>query len=144
MEADLLQIAKDAQVVYPIPDLLTLKANIPLTKARVAYQTDNFQESLAQSKNALLIKPEFAPAYWAIGISYGRLGQWDLTITNLQEAIKIDKGYGDAEDSLKWTKQGQKAAKKGEAPKAQRPLWNWRLDPPLCIERLPNIWDCQN
>jgi tetratricopeptide (TPR) repeat protein len=144
MEADLLQIAKDAQVVYPVQDILTLKANIPLTKARLAYQADNFQESIAQSKNALFIKSEFAPAYWAIGISYGRLGQWDLAITNLQEAINIDNGYGDAKDALKWAKQGQKAAGKGESPKAQSPLWNWTLEPQLCIERQPNMWDCQN
>jgi tetratricopeptide (TPR) repeat protein len=144
MDADILQIAKGAQVVYPVQDILTLKANIPLTKARLAYQSGNFQESIAQSKNALLIKPDFAPADWAIGISYGRLGQWDLAIANIQKAITIDKSYGDAKDSLKWARQGKKAAKKGEYPMAQSPQWNWTLEPPLCIERQPNIWDCQN
>jgi hypothetical protein len=40
-------------------------------------------------------------------------GQWDLAITNLEIALKIDKDYGDAKDSLKWAKDGQKAAKTG-------------------------------
>jgi len=124
MEADLLQIAKDAQANHPVPDVLTLKAYVPLNKARLAYQAGQFEESIAQAKNAFLIKPKFAPAYWAIGISYGRLGQWDLAITNLEAALKIDKGYGDAKDALKWAKDSQKAAKTGGRIKAQSPEWN--------------------
>jgi len=124
MEPETLQIAKDAQVVYAVPDVLTLKASIPLNKARLAYRAGQYQESINQAKNALLVKPNFAPAYWAIGICYGRSGQWDLAITNLETAIKIDKDYGDAKDALKWAKEGQKAAKDGKSPKAQDPQWN--------------------
>jgi hypothetical protein len=43
MEPDLLQIAKDAQVDYPVTDVLMLKAIIPLTKASVAYQLVNIR-----------------------------------------------------------------------------------------------------
>jgi hypothetical protein len=124
MEAETLQIAKDAQANQPVPDIPTLKAYVPLNKARLAYQAGRFQESINQAKNAILVKPDFAPAYWAIGISNGRLGQWDLAITNLQEAINIDKVYDDAKDSLKWAKEGQKATKSGGSPKAQDPPWN--------------------
>jgi tetratricopeptide (TPR) repeat protein len=124
MEPDLLQLAKDAQANRPVPDVLTLKAYIPLNKARLAYQAGQYQESIAQAKNALLVKPDFAPAYWAIGISYGMSGQWDLAITNLEAALKIDKDYGDTKDALKWAKEGQSAAKKGKSPKAQSPQWD--------------------
>jgi tetratricopeptide (TPR) repeat protein len=124
MEAGLLQIAKEAQVRGPVSDLFTLKANVPLTNARIAYQDGQYQESVAQAKNALLVKPDFAPAYWALGISYGMSGQWNLAITNLEAALKIDKNYGDAKDALKWAQQGQKAAKDGKSPKAQNPQWN--------------------
>jgi tetratricopeptide (TPR) repeat protein len=124
MEADLLQIAGGAQVSSPIPDLVTLKANVPLNKARTAYEASRYQESITQAKNALLIKPDLAPAYWAIGISYGMLGQWDLAVTNLETALKIDKDYGDAKSALKWAEGGQKAAKEGKSPKAQSPQWN--------------------
>lgn len=124
MEAGLLQIAKDAQASGPVPDLVTLKASVPLAKARFAYQAGRFQESLTESKNALLIKPDLAYAYWGIGVSYGGLGQWDLAITNFETALKIDKNYGQAKDSLKWAKEGQKAAKNGKSPKAQSPQWN--------------------
>jgi tetratricopeptide (TPR) repeat protein len=124
MEAGLLAIAKDAQVKKPVPDLQTLKDYALLGKARVAYQAGQYQESITQAKNALPVKPDFAPAYWAIGISYGRLGQWDLAITNLETALKIDKDYGDAKDALKWAKEGQKAAKTGGRIKEQNPQWN--------------------
>jgi len=124
MEPDLLQISKDAQVGTPVPDLQTLKANVPLAKAKLAYQAAQYQDSITQSKNALVIKSDFAPAYWGIGISYGKLGQWDLAISNLESALKINKGYSDAKISLKWAKAAQKAAKKGATPKEQPPVWN--------------------
>ncbi|MGO9318376.1 MAG: DUF1566 domain-containing protein [Terracidiphilus sp.] len=124
MEAEILQIARDAQANRPVPDLLTLKAYIPLAKARLKYRTRRYRESIKQARNALLIKPDFAPAFWAIGISYGRLGQWNLAITNLETALKIDKGFDDAKDSLKWAKKGQKAAKSGDILSAQSPQWN--------------------
>jgi tetratricopeptide (TPR) repeat protein len=124
MEAELLQIAKEAQVRGPVWDLVTLKANVPLNKPRVAFQAGQFQESITQAKNSLLIKPDLAPAYWGIGISYGRLGQWDLAITNLEAALKIEDNYGNAKESLKWAKEGQKSAKDGKGPKAQSPEWN--------------------
>jgi tetratricopeptide (TPR) repeat protein len=124
MEPDLLQIAKDAQPNRPVPDVLTLKAYIPLNKARQSYQAGQYQESINQAKNALLVKPDFVPAYWAIGISYGRSGQWDLAITNLETALKIDKDYGDAKDALKWATESQKAAKSGGRIKALDPQWN--------------------
>ena len=123
MEADLLQTAKDAQVNVRVPDLVTLNAYVLLNKAKVAYGAGQYQESLAQAQNALQMKPGLAPAYWGIGISYGMLGQWDLAVTNLETALKIDKRYEDAKNSLKWAKQGQQAAKKNKAPKAKSPQW---------------------
>jgi tetratricopeptide (TPR) repeat protein len=124
MEADLLQTAKDAQVNVPVPDLVTLNAYVLLNKARVAYGAGQYQESLAQAQNALQMKLGLAPAYWGIGISYGMLGQWDPAVTNLETALKIDKKYEDAKNSLKWAKEGQQAAKKNKGPKAQSPQWN--------------------
>lgn len=124
MEADLLQIAKDAQVSHPVSDLQTLKDYAALSKARVAYQAGHFQDSIAEAKNAILVEPGFVPAYWAIGISYGRIGQWDLAIANLNTALKIDKDDKDAKKALKWAKEGQKAAKSGNPPKLQAPIWN--------------------
>jgi tetratricopeptide (TPR) repeat protein len=138
MEADLLQLAKDAQVARPVPDILTLKAHVPLTQARLAYQTGNYQESLVQSKNALQIKSDFVQAYWGLGISYGRLGQWDLSITNLQTALSLDKSFEDAKAALKWAKDTQKAAKTGKHVKEPVPQWNWSATPASCSARWIN------
>jgi hypothetical protein len=124
METDLRQIAKDAQVNNPVADLLTLKANVPLNKARLAFQAGQYQDAIAQAQSALTMKPDFAAAYWGIGISYGMLGQWDQAISNLEAALKIDNDYGDAKDSLKWAKDGQKAAKDDKTAKDQPPVWN--------------------
>lgn len=122
----------------PVQDLLSLKASIPLTKARLAYQAGQYQESIAEAQNAVLIKPDFATAYWAIGISYGMLGQSNLAITNLKTALKIDKNYGDAKSALKWALDSQKAANKGKNSKLQDPQWDWTLEPSLCYEQSVN------
>jgi tetratricopeptide (TPR) repeat protein len=123
IDANILQFAQDARVSHPIPDLLTLKANVPLNMARLSFQAGRYQDAIAQSQGALAIKPDFADAYWGIGISYGMLGQWDQAISNLDSALKIDKGDGDAKDSLQWAKDNQKAAKHDKTAKDKPPIW---------------------
>jgi hypothetical protein len=123
IDTDLLQIARDAQVSLPVPDLLTLKATVPLNKAHQAFQARDYQAAIVQAQSALAIKPDVAPAYWGIGISYGSLGQWDQAISNLESALKIDKNYDDAKTALKWAKDNQKAAKQGKATKDKPPSW---------------------
>ena len=123
LEADLLHIAKDAQVNHPVPDVQTLKNIVPLNKARLAFQAGQYQESVAQAQSALTLKADPATAYWGMGISYGMLGQWEQAISNLESALKIDKNYGDAKDSLKWARDCQKAAKNGKSAKDKPPVW---------------------
>jgi tetratricopeptide (TPR) repeat protein len=124
MEPNLLQTAKAAEVDHPVPDIQTLQTFIPLNKARLAYQAGNYQQSIAQAQLALSLKADPATDYWGIGISYGRLGQWNQAIANLQSALAIDKNFAAAETALKWAKDGQKAAKKGKLPKEPNPTWN--------------------
>jgi hypothetical protein len=124
MEPDLLAIAKAAEVNHPVPDLKTLQSFIPLNKARLAYQAGSYQESITQAQVAVSLKADPATANWGIGISYGRLGQWDQAIANLQSALAIDKNFGQAVTALKWAKAGQKAAKKRKLPKEPSPTWN--------------------
>jgi hypothetical protein len=123
MEPDLLQIAKAAEVDHPVPDIQTLQTFIPLNKARLAYQAGNYQESIAQAQIAISLKADPAVAYWGIGISYGRLGQWDQAIANLQTALSIDKTAYEVQTALKWARDGLKAAKKGKQPKEPSPTW---------------------
>jgi hypothetical protein len=123
MEPDLLAIAKQAAVDHPVPDVQTLQTFIPLNKARLAYQAGNYQKSIAQARVALSLKVDPARANWGIGISYGRLGQWDQAISSLQSALAIDKNFADGQTALKWAKDGLKAAKKGKLPKEPNPTW---------------------
>jgi tetratricopeptide (TPR) repeat protein len=123
MEADLLQIATDAQVNLPVPSIEALKPYVPLNKARLAYEAGQYQESITQARNALSMDPRLQTAWWGIGISYGMLGQWDLAISSLESALKIDKGYGNAKNSLQWAKASKEAAKKGEKPKIKGKEW---------------------
>ena len=74
IDANLLQLAQDARVSHLVPDLLTLKANVPLNTARLCFQAGHYQDAIAQAQNALAIKPDLADAYWGIGISNGMLG----------------------------------------------------------------------
>ncbi len=53
LEADLLHIAKDAQVNHPVPDVQTLKNIVPLNKARLAFQAGQYQESVARRRARL-------------------------------------------------------------------------------------------
>jgi tetratricopeptide (TPR) repeat protein len=123
MEPDLLQTAKAAEVDHPVPDIQTLQTFIPLNKARLAYQAGNYQESIAQAQIAISLKADPAVAYWGIGISYGRLGEWDQAIANLQTSLSIDKNGNDVKTALKWAKDGLKAAKKRKQPKELSPTW---------------------
>jgi hypothetical protein len=124
METNVRQIAKDAPVSHPVQDIEALKGYIPLNKSRLAYQAGNYQESIAQAQIAISLKADPAVAYWGIGISYGRLGQWDQAIANLQTALSIDKNAYEVQTALKWAKDGLKAAKKGKQPKEPSPTWN--------------------
>jgi tetratricopeptide (TPR) repeat protein len=125
MEPDLLKIAKAAAGAPPVPDIQTLQTFIPLNNARLAYQAGNYQESITQAQTAAItLKTAPSTAYWGIGISYGRLGQWDQAIANLQSALKVYEYNGDAVTAMKWAKDGQKAAKKGKLPKEPTPTWN--------------------
>jgi tetratricopeptide (TPR) repeat protein len=123
IDANILQLAQDARPSHPVPDLLTLKANVPLNLARLSFKAGRYQDAIVQSQAALAIKPDLADAYWGIGISNGMLGQWDEAISNLEAALKIDKNYGDAKDSLQWAKDSQKAAKHDKTAKDKSPLW---------------------
>lgn len=130
MEPEILAIAKDAEVSTPVPNLQVLKANVPLTKARLAYKAGQYQESITDAQDAIAMQPTLITAYWGIGICYGRLGKWDLAIAQLNSAFKMDKNYdGDVYSSLRWAKAGKSAAKKGQAPKIKGkdwppPVWN--------------------
>jgi tetratricopeptide (TPR) repeat protein len=124
MEPDIAAAAAAAQVFNPVPDLQTLETFIPLNKARLAYEAGNYQESIAQAQTAISLKADPATGYWGIGISYGRLGQWDQAIASLQSALVIDKNFGEAVTALRWAKDGLKAAKKGKLPKEANPKWN--------------------
>jgi len=130
IDPDLLQIARDAQVNVPVPDIQTPKFYVPLNKARLAYEAGEYQDSITQARNALSLDPQLQTAYWGIGISYGMLGQWDLAIANLNTAFKLDKNHdADVYGALQWAKASKKAAKKGEKPKIKgkdwkNPEWN--------------------
>lgn len=123
IEPDLLAIAKAAQVPHPVADQQALTNYIPLNKARLAYQSGNYQECLTQAQLARAQNVDPATVDWAIGIAYGQLGDWDQAISNLEAALKINKQYQDAGDALGWAKASQKAAPKGKHVKQQPPEW---------------------
>ncbi|MGA7341648.1 MAG: tetratricopeptide repeat protein [Terracidiphilus sp.] len=128
MEPELAQVAAEAGPVVPIPDVETLKKYIPFNKARLAYQAGNFQETIDDAKQALQGLPKMYRAYWAMGIAYGRLGEWDEAIANLKTASATARKQTREEDaiileSLHWANQGKKAAAKGQTPKDKTPDW---------------------
>jgi tetratricopeptide (TPR) repeat protein len=124
MEAELLQIAKDAQVSHPVSDVEALKKYVPLNKARLAYQAGQYQESVTLAQQALAFNDDPVSVYYGLGIAYGRLGQWDQALANLGSARKIDKDSTLVKAALKWAKKGRKAAAKGRQAKEKPPVWD--------------------
>jgi hypothetical protein len=57
-----------------------------------------------------------------VAASYIGLREWDLALTNLNAALKIDKDYPNALYALYWAKEGKAAAKKGKT--VGIPTWN--------------------
>ena len=123
MELDILAIAKDAQVGTPVPDPQTLKAYVPLTRARLEFNVGQFEQSIADAQSALTIEPDLSEAYYGVGVAQGMLGHWDPAIASLKSALKIDKNYADAQSALAWANAGKKAAKKGQKPMIKRKPW---------------------
>ena len=124
IDPDLFQLVKEAPPTRPISSVDDLKPYVPLHKAQLAFKAGSYQESIAQAQNALQIKPNFAPAYWAMGLSYGKMGQWKDAVANLKMAIKYDKLYPAAKQALQWAQEREKAAKKGIPPAGPDPVWN--------------------
>jgi len=123
MEPDLLAIAKQANVTSPISDLQTLKMYALLAPAHKSFLAGQYADAITEAQSTLKTYPNFAPAYYAIGISYGMLNQWDLAITNIETSLKLDKNYQNSKDALGWAKEGQKNFNKsGKKPNA--PEWN--------------------
>jgi hypothetical protein len=123
IEPDLLQLAKDAQAPVAVADVQTLKAYVPIAQAHASFKAGQYQAAMTEANGALAIEPKFAPAYWAMGVSAGMLGQWDQAVANLQSSVKIDKNYNNGKAALKWAEDGQKAAKNGQSPKDKPPVW---------------------
>ena len=117
IEPELVEIEKDAQVNVPVPNVQELGAYVPLNKARLAYEAGQYRDSIAQAQNAIALDPHLQTAYWAIGISYGMLGEWDSAIASLNTAYKLVYA------ALEWAKASKKAAKKGEKPKIKGRDW---------------------
>jgi tetratricopeptide (TPR) repeat protein len=123
MEPDLLELAKASQVPSPVPNVQMLRAYVPIAQAHASFTAGQYQAAITQANSALALNPKSAPALWALGVCYGLLGQWDQAVTNLESAVKIDKNFNHGKDALKWAREGQKVAKKGESPKGNAPVW---------------------
>jgi hypothetical protein len=109
MEPDLLALAKQAEVDHPVPDLQTLKANIPLTEAKSALGNQNYQQSISDLQATLALQPNLEEADFDLGIAYGGLNQWNQAITSFSAVLKLEKSNQSALSGLKWAKKEQKA-----------------------------------
>jgi hypothetical protein len=123
MEPDLLALAKQAQVDHPVPDLQTLKANVPLTQAKIAFGNQDYPNSISDLQAALAIQPNVEEADFALGVSYGALNQWDQAIVSFKAVLKLEKSNQSALAGLKWAKQEQKAQNTHDKVKAKPPVW---------------------
>jgi protein O-mannosyl-transferase len=73
-----------------------------LTLSLRYYEAKQFEKSIEASREALKLKPDFAPAYNNSCAAYNELKMWDKGIEACQEALKIDPGFQLARNNLDW------------------------------------------
>jgi len=57
------------------------------------YLAGRYDESIAWSRKALDLDPEFAPSLWAIGAAYGEKKQYDQAIKAHEHAVAINSAF---------------------------------------------------
>lgn len=83
-------------------------------------QQSRISEAEEFFKKAISIQPDFASAQAGLGLVYLQMGQDDLAIPPLQQALKLDPGREDAQRALVniWRSQAHVAANSGDLEKA--------------------------
>ena len=88
-------------------------ADTQLNNSMQLYQTGKFQQAIDAARAAIKIKPDMAPAYNNIAVSYLALHQYDEAIQNAREALRIQPGLDLAKNNLAWIQQ-EKAKASGQ------------------------------
>lgn len=63
-----------------------------------AYTKNDYTSALEFFENAKAIQPGFAPLWYNLGLTTGKLGRASDALANLDQALKLDPGYLDARD----------------------------------------------
>ncbi|HUB52984.1 MAG TPA: tetratricopeptide repeat protein, partial [Terracidiphilus sp.] len=74
-----------------------------------------YQKSIRDAQQALLLRPGYAEAYNNIAAAYASLGQWDQAIVNAQDAIRLKPDFQLARNNLAWA-----LSEKAKGTKANR------------------------
>lgn len=75
-----------------------------LNQSLVLYQAGKFAESIAAAREALKIKPDYAPAWNNITASYNSVYDWDNAIAAGEKAVSLDPANQLARNNLEWAK----------------------------------------
>ncbi|MGI4829074.1 MAG: tetratricopeptide repeat protein [Janthinobacterium lividum] len=67
-----------------------------------AYRAGQFQTSIEDARQALVLDPHSAEAWNNVGAGYGALGQWDPGIAAEQQALKLAPDLVIAQNNLRW------------------------------------------
>ncbi len=66
------------------------------------HKTGRFQDCIAAARQALRLRPDFAPAYNNMAAAYASLGQWDQAILAAREALRIQPDFRFARKNLEF------------------------------------------
>ena len=69
----------------------------------MGHRQRRYQESIAASKEALKLKPDYAEAYNNIAASNQAMGRWDEAIQAAQEAVKLKPEFQLAKNNLQYS-----------------------------------------
>lgn len=71
------------------------------------FRAGQFKECIADSRAALKLRPDYAPAWNNIAAANGAMGLWDEAVPAAKEALRLDPEFQLAKNNLAWV-QGEK------------------------------------
>jgi tetratricopeptide (TPR) repeat protein len=80
-------------------DLNPRNAELRYQLARLYFTLGSYVESIAASKEALAIFPDYPEVYHNLALSYEGNGNVDLATANFEKAIELDRKYGRKDES---------------------------------------------
>jgi Flp pilus assembly protein TadD len=105
---DLLARVNGQEVIQPPPQTPEYYLNLSLQ----LYDQERYVESIAASRRALDLRPEYAEAWNNIGAAYNKLGRYEEAAAACEQALRYKSDFELARNNLQYARERLRAASK--------------------------------